>query len=61
MKRRFHFSVPLLTALASACAPATPPGNAIGVPGVDASARRLLGPATPGATAVLSSADRSWV
>ncbi|HEU4747406.1 MAG TPA: glycoside hydrolase family 3 protein, partial [Gemmatimonadaceae bacterium] len=47
--------------LASACAPATPPGNAIGVPGVDASARRLLGPATPGATAVLSSADRSWV
>lgn len=31
------------------------------VPGVDASARRMLGPATPGAAANLSSADRRWV
>jgi beta-N-acetylhexosaminidase len=31
------------------------------VPGVDASARRLLGPANPGATTPLSAPDRRWV
>ncbi len=31
------------------------------VPGVDASARRLLGPASPGAATPLSAADQQWV
>ncbi|MFL5556948.1 MAG: glycoside hydrolase family 3 protein [Gemmatimonadaceae bacterium] len=51
----------LATAIAVACAP--PPSTiqpTIG-PGVDASARRMLGPATPGATAPLAAADRRWV
>ena len=50
-----------ILAAAVACAPASttfiPPLG----PGVDASAHRLLGPATPGATTPLSSADQRWV
>jgi beta-N-acetylhexosaminidase len=48
--------------LALACAPA--PSSLVQptlVPGVDASARRLLGPASPGAATPLSAADQRWV
>lgn len=47
--------------IALGCAPSTPTIQPLVVPGVDASARRLLGPATPGASTPLSSTDRRWV
>ena len=49
-------------AIVAACAPA--PSSLVQptlVPGVDASARRLLGPASPGAATPLSAADQRWV
>ncbi|MFL5497833.1 MAG: glycoside hydrolase family 3 protein [Gemmatimonadaceae bacterium] len=51
----------LATAIAVACAPPPSTIQPTIVPGVDASARRMLGPATPGATAPLAAADRRWV
>ena len=48
-------------AIALACAPAPSLIQPSIVPGVDASARRLLGPASPGATTPLSAADQRWV
>ncbi|MFL5470425.1 MAG: glycoside hydrolase family 3 protein [Gemmatimonadaceae bacterium] len=51
----------LATAIAVACAPPSSTIQPTIVPGVDASARRMLGPATPGATAPLAAADRRWV
>lgn len=46
---------------ALACAPAATTFSPPLAPGVDPSARNLLGPATPGATTPLSSADQRWV
>ncbi|MFL5485835.1 MAG: glycoside hydrolase family 3 protein [Gemmatimonadaceae bacterium] len=51
----------LAIAIAVACAPPPSTIQPTIVPGVDASARRMLGPATPGATAPLAAADRRWV
>ncbi|MFL5610726.1 MAG: glycoside hydrolase family 3 protein [Gemmatimonadaceae bacterium] len=51
----------LAIAIAVACAPPPSTIQPTIVPGVDASARRMLGPATPGAAAPLSAADRRWV
>jgi beta-N-acetylhexosaminidase len=48
-------------AIVLACAPAPSLIQPEISPGVDASARRLLGPATPGAMTPLSTADRAWV
>src|SRR5215210_7589047 len=48
-------------AMVLACAPAPSLIQPTIVPGVDASARRPLGPATPGAASPLSPADRRWV
>ena len=48
-------------AIALACAPVPSLIQPTIVPGVDASARRLLGPASPGATTPLSAADQRWV
>ena len=48
-------------AIVFACAPAPSLVQPDIIPGVDASARRLLGPATPGASAPLSPADQRWV
>jgi beta-N-acetylhexosaminidase len=48
-------------AIALACAPTTATIQPTIAPGVDASARRLLGPASPGAMTPLSAADRRWV
>lgn len=48
-------------AMMFACAPAPSLVQPDIIPGVDASARRLLGPATPGASAPLSPADQRWV
>ncbi|HEY3113827.1 MAG TPA: glycoside hydrolase family 3 N-terminal domain-containing protein [Gemmatimonadaceae bacterium] len=48
-------------AIGFACAPAPSLIQPTIAPGVDASARRLLGPATPGATTPLSAADQRWV
>jgi beta-N-acetylhexosaminidase len=48
-------------AIVLACAPAPSLIQPEIIPGVDASARRLLGPATPGAMTPLSTADRAWV
>ncbi|HEV7837758.1 MAG TPA: glycoside hydrolase family 3 N-terminal domain-containing protein, partial [Gemmatimonadaceae bacterium] len=48
-------------AIILACAPAPSLVQPTIVPGVDASARRLLGPATPGAATPLPEADRRWV
>lgn len=50
-----------LALIALACAPSTSGVQPLVVPGVDASARRLLGPASPGAGTPLSAADRRWV
>ena len=50
-----------LVCLALACAPAVSTYQPTLAPGVDASARRLLGAANPGATAPLSAADQRWV
>ncbi|HEY6089254.1 MAG TPA: glycoside hydrolase family 3 N-terminal domain-containing protein [Gemmatimonadaceae bacterium] len=50
-----------VAAMTLACAPAPSIVQPPVVPGVDASARRLLGPASPGATAPLSPADQRWV
>ena len=52
------FAAAMLAILA--CAPASQPG-APAFQGVDASARRMLGPSTAGTTAALSSADRTWI
>ena len=60
MIRRFLFAVALFQAVAIACAPTPSTSGPIGYPGVDPSARRALGPGTPGSGA-LSSADRAWV
>jgi beta-N-acetylhexosaminidase len=49
------------TAIVLACAPTTSTTKSLVVPGVDASARRLLGVASPGATTPLSTADQRWV
>ena len=49
----------LLAALA--CAPASTTFSPPLAPGVDPSARNLLGPATPGSNVPLSSADQRWV
>jgi beta-N-acetylhexosaminidase len=46
---------------ALACAPASTTFQPSLAPGVDESARRLLGPANPGATAPLSAADQRWI
>ncbi|MFL5466006.1 MAG: glycoside hydrolase family 3 protein [Gemmatimonadaceae bacterium] len=51
----------LATAIAVACAPPSSTIQPTIVPGVDASARRMLGAANPGATTTLSAADRRWV
>ncbi len=51
----------LVAAIAIACAPTTSGIQPAIVPGVDASARRLLGPASPGAMVPLSAADQRWV
>jgi beta-N-acetylhexosaminidase len=48
-------------AIVLGCAPAPSLIQPEIIPGVDASARRLLGPATPGAMTPLSTADRAWV
>jgi beta-N-acetylhexosaminidase len=48
-------------AIVVACAPAPSLIQPEIIPGVDASARRLLGPASPGAMTPLSTADRAWV
>jgi beta-N-acetylhexosaminidase len=48
-------------ALTLGCAPTPSVVQPSVVPGVDASARRLLGPANPGATTTLSAADQRWV
>jgi beta-N-acetylhexosaminidase len=48
-------------AIVLACAPTTSTTKSVVVPGVDASARRLLGAASPGATTPLSTADQRWV
>src|SRR6185503_4034796 len=50
-----------VAAITLACAPTTSTIQHLAVPGVDESARRLLGPATPGASTPLSSADQRWV
>ena len=50
-----------VVALVFACAAASSLVQPTIVPGVDASARRLLGPASPGATSPLSAADQRWV
>jgi beta-N-acetylhexosaminidase len=48
-------------AIVFACAPAPSVVLPTITPGVDASARRLLGPASPGATTPLSAADQRWI
>jgi beta-N-acetylhexosaminidase len=48
-------------AIALACAPTGATIQPTVALGVDASARRLLGPASPGATTPLSATDRRWV
>ena len=48
-------------AISLACAPAPATIQPTIAPGVDASARRLLGPASPGAITPISAADRRWV
>src|SRR5215210_4289194 len=50
-----------VAALALACAPRTSTIQPLVVPGVDESARQLLGPATPGASTPLSAADQRWL
>ncbi|HKC81325.1 MAG TPA: glycoside hydrolase family 3 N-terminal domain-containing protein [Gemmatimonadaceae bacterium] len=55
-----HLKISVL-ALVFACAPASSLMQPTVVPGVDASARRLLGPATPGTGAKLSDADQRWI
>ncbi|HMJ20225.1 MAG TPA: hypothetical protein VK478_17700, partial [Gemmatimonadaceae bacterium] len=47
--------------IAIACAPATPLIQPTIVPGVDPSARRLLGTASPGMMTTLSAGDRQWI
>ena len=61
MKRRLSVAAPALLAAALACAPATPPGGALAFPGVDPSARRLLGSSTVGTPGALSSSDQRWI
>ena len=50
-----------LVAIALACASAPSLIQPTIVPGVDASARQLLGPASPGASTPLSAADQRWI
>ena len=59
MKLGISFPAFAFFAAALACAPATPPGPTF--PGIDPSARRLLGPSTVGAAGALSSIDRRWI
>jgi beta-N-acetylhexosaminidase len=58
MKSRLLFGA---VSILFSCAPASSVIQPTIVPGVDASARRLLGPASPGATTPLSPADQRWV
>ncbi|MDQ3674458.1 MAG: glycoside hydrolase family 3 protein [Gemmatimonadota bacterium] len=60
MRKRFLGAFQALLTIAAACAPTSPPGGANAYPGVDPSARRLLGAAAPGAT-TLSARDHQWV
>lgn len=53
--------IALLAVVTFACAPASTTFQPALAPGVDASARRLLGSANPGASSPLSSADQRWV
>ena len=50
-----------VAAITLACAPTSSMIQPLVVPGVDPSARRLLGPATPGASTPLSATDQRWV
>src|SRR5947207_7144826 len=50
-----------VVAILFGCATAPSVIRPTSVPGVDASARRLLGPASPGATSPLSAADQRWI
>ena len=50
-----------LVAIALACTSAPALIQPTIVPGVDASARQLLGPASPGASTPLSAADQRWI
>ena len=61
MSRSLLFPAALITALAMACAPIAPVAAPIISAGIDASALKPLGAATPGASANLSSADRAWI
>src|SRR5688500_15555486 len=58
MRKKSVVKIQLLAAIAVACAPAT--AVTTGFPDDDASARRMLGAATPG-SAPLSSLQRGWV
>ena len=60
MPKKFPISL-VAAAIAIACAPAVTTFQPPLAPGVDESARRLLGAATPGATTPLSSADQRWI
>ena len=60
MNRNLLFLALGILAASSGCAHRSKPGDA-SIVAVEPSARRLLGPATPGATAVLSTADQRWV
>jgi beta-N-acetylhexosaminidase len=58
-KRALSIFAPAIL-IVMACAPPSQPGVAV-FPGIDASARRMLGPSTAGTAEPLSSADQSWV
>ena len=58
MNRKLVLSV---AAIAVGCVPTPATIQPTITPGVDASARRLLGPANPGAMTQISAADRRWV
>jgi len=60
MPKKFAISL-VAAAIAFACAPTVTTFQPPLAPGVDESARRLLGAATPGATTPLSSADQRWI
>lgn len=61
MKPRSVLPTFAVIATALACAPTPPSAGRDPITGIDISARRMLGPATPGAATSLSSADRSWI
>ena len=56
-----NFRLLLGSAITLACAPGAATVRPMLAPGVDPSALRLLGPASPGATTPLSTADHRWV